>query len=605
MSNLPEHSALGTPPNDHQPDPDKKDVQMVMKLFKKYKKHRSRYDRNFMHYYKMFRGDQWSGIKMPRHRQKEIVNMIWTAIQSSLPLQTDARPRIVYIPEEPNDTEFAQVLNMVLEADWERNNWLVPVTEMILDGYIYGLGYMELGYDESADFGLGSATLQSEDPFYLYPDPKATDINCKDSQGFIKAEPVDTQWLKKQYPDWEDDIKADIVDSIDSSKTALNDFKIRVSNTDRDMPDVTEIEGREKSIEKTLLITAYLKPDETEEVEVEDVDEAGEATTKFITKKKYPFGRVITVANGIKLKEEPLPFNHGKFPFVRYLNYILPREFFGVSEVEQLESPQRVFNKLLNASLEILNLMGNPIWIVDTSSGVNPHKLVNKTGLVVEKEPGSEVRREMGTQLNPTALQLIDRMEQWFNNVAGTQDVTRGQTPGSVTAASAIEQLQEAARTRIRQKQRNLDDTIRQLGKMYAEMVLEKYNKNRVFRVTNDEGSTKYFKFRTEKRIVGDKEQLVGILRQYQQSEDGQILPRNEAKEYLISGSFDVRVNTGSALPFTVADKESKALNLFDRGIIDEEEVLNIMDYPNREQILQRLKERQAAAAQQEQQQGA
>jgi hypothetical protein len=57
-------------------------------------------------------------------------------------------------------------------------------------------------------------------------------------------------------------------------------------------------------------------------------------------------------------------------------------------------------------------------------------------------------------------------------------------------------------------------------------------------------------------------------------------------------------VTTGSALPFAKAEKEQKLLQLFDRGIIDPQEVLQGTDYPNWETVLQRVQERQAAAAQ-------
>lgn len=579
---------------------DAQDVKMVLDLFKKYKNHRSRYDKNWMHYYKMWRGDQWHNIRMPQFRQQEVINMIWQTIQSNMPLQTDVRPKISFIPEEPSDLPLSEVLNKVSESDWERKNWLNVLSEVILDGYLYGTGFGKMGYDPDDDYGVGSATFESIDPFYLYPDPEAKEINGPDSYGLIIAEPVETKRLKQQFPDMKDKIKSDIKDNIASTKTSLNEFSFKQSNTDRSMADMTFRDGESKAEDKTMLITAYLKPQET--TDEEQMDESGDV--KIITKKIHPFGRVIKVANGLKLDEKELPFENGKFPFAKYNNYILPREFYGVSEVEQLESPQRVFNKLLNASLEVLNLMGNPVWIVDTASGVDPQHLVNRTGLVVEKEPGSEVRRESGVQLSGSALSLIDRMETWFNNVAGTTDVSRGQTPGSVTAASAIEQLQEAARTRVRQKQRNLDGFIRDLGRQYSEIVLENYSKPRVFRVTNDEGSTEFFRFSIgrDERATDDgmTEDKIATIQRFAEGEiDGNdvVLEKTPIRMKLAGASFDVRVNTGSTLPFTTADKEQKALNLFDREVIDAEELLSVMDYPNREEILERVKQRQAEQA--------
>jgi hypothetical protein len=604
---LPEHSALGggQGANHDQPQENQDTVKMVMKKFHKYKKYRSRYDMNWLHYYKMWRGDQWDGVRMPKHRRTEVVNMIWTAVQSSLPLQTDVRPKMEFLPEEPTDSAFADVLNKLSDADWQRYNWLTDLTEVVLDGYIYGTGFGCLDYDPDIDYGVGSATFQSEDPFYMYPDPDARNVNCKDSQGFFKVEPVCTDRLKAQFPEFRSLIKADVEDAIQSSKTELSDFKIRTSNSDKEMADITYSDGTTQKQQKTLLFKAYLKPQETEDSE----EMSGDGESVTVTRKKYPFGRLLWIANGILLKEEELPFAHGKFPFMRYQNYILPREFYGVSEVEQLQSPQKVFNRLVNSALELLELMGNPVWVTSSDSNVDPYHLINKTGLVIEKSPGSEVQRMQGSDINPTALQMIDRMEQWFNNVAGTQDVTRGQTPGSVTAASAIEQLQEAARTRIRQKQRNLDAFVREMGQQYSAVVLEKYTKPRVFRTTNDEGSTEFFRFSVEPLEGEDGEMKIqAVMQDFIKKGDDEtgetIIADPVLRKMIIDSRFDVRVNTGSQLPFVVSDREQKAFNLFDRQIVDAEEVLNILDFPNKEKILERLKQREAAMAEQQQQGG-
>lgn len=573
-------------------DPEAQDtVKMAMKLFQKAKQHKDKYSRNWLHYYKMYRGDQWDGIRMPRFRQKEIVNMVFGAVNSGVALQTDARPKIAFIPTEPSDTEFAKVLNQLAEFDWESNNWLDTLTEVIIDAYLYGIGFSKQDYDPSAKHNQGSATYESEDPFYCFPDPEATKINSKDSEYFIVAKPVDTKRLKRQYPEFADEIKSDVNDFVHSSKTALNDFKLRVQATDRDMPDLSQVDSYQSEGDMTLCIEMWQKPHDTKEVEVEtgEVDQDGNPILTMELHKVYPQGRKIKIASGLLLEDGPLEFDSQSFPFAKYVNRILPREFYGISEVEQLESPQRVFNKLVNAALEVMNYMGNPIWVVSTDSGINPHKLVNRTGLVVEKSPGSEARREPGVQLSPSALALIDRFEQYFNNVSGRTDVSQGQTPGSVTAASAIEQLQNASQTEIRQKQRNMDMYLRDVGRQYADIVLERYSAPRVIRVTGEDESVQYLKMHIATAPDGQKKAVVHDMQ------------TNTMKAYLINGQFDVRVNTGSSLPFTVAERESKVFALFDRGIIDASEVLDALEYPNREEILQRIQQQQEALAMQEQ----
>lgn len=561
-------------------------IKLAEGLFQKAKMSRSRYDNRWLDYYQFFRGKQWREVR-PSYRHSEVINFVFQAIQSVVPIITDSRPRINYVPQEPTDQDFAALLNEVAEADWTRNNWLAELTELVYDAHFYGTGLSSVCFDDSADHGAGAIKFESEDPFWCFPAPEARDTN-KECPYFVHARPRAIDWVKKRWPEHKDHVKADLIDLMKGAKTELRKITFRSPVDDKLYLEQDGQPADSLDKEKALVITVWIKDDETfEEFEKDSPD----GSKVYEQRKRFPNGRRITICSGVLLEDGPNPYEDGEIPFARFQNYVLPREFWGISEVEQLESPQRIFNKLVSFSLDVLTLMGNPVWIVSNDSEVDVENLFNRPGLIIEKNPGSEVRREEGTQLQPYVLQLIDRMQQWFNDIAGSQDVTRGATPGSVTAASAITSLQEAAQTRVRQKSRNLDGYLQVVGQHYASRVMQYYSAPRVFRLTNNEGATRYFKTMIEKQEGGTYK---ATTQQWNAEAQGWDMPVSfEAR-----GQFDVKVTTGSTLPFAKAEKEQKLLNFFDRGIIDATEVLQGLDYPNYEAVLQRVQERQAAAAQ-------
>jgi hypothetical protein len=119
------------------------------------------------------------------------------------------------------------------------------------------------------------------------------------------------------------------------------------------------------------------------------------------------------------------------------------------------------------------------------------------------------------------------------------------------------------------------------------------YTAPRVFRLTNNQGVTTYFKAMFEKNEAGANSATV---QQWNAEGGGWDMPI----KLQASGQLDIKVTTGSTLPFAKAEKEQKLLQLFDRGIVDQQEVLQGTDYPNWEAVLQRVQERQQAAAQQQ-----
>lgn len=579
-------------------------VKTVLNLFESWKRNRDRYSARWLDYYGLFRGKQWD-YRRPRWFSGEIVNMIFMTIQSQAPLQTDARPKFTFLPQEPSDREIAKMLDMVSDADWEKYNWLSVVFEVILDGYLYGTGFSSMQYDQDLEYGIGAPVYKSEDPFYCYPDPNCNDINDSESEGFFFVRPEPTDRLKRKYPKRANLIKPDVNDWLKRERTEIHTAKrVTYRSSDVQLPAISYGNSNQsKPTDKTLVYHCYLKPQDVEQVEEKTTSEDGSEITKYVIKKKYPRGRYLCIANGAVLHDGPLPYDDGLIPYSKYNNYILSREFFGISEVEQLESPQTVFNKILCFSLDCMAMMGNPIWIVDTEANISTEDLVNQPGSVVEKTKGSEVRREMGLGVNPSFFQMLDRLSDWFNQVSGSGEFSRGEAPGGVTAASAIEQLISVSRVRIKQKQRNLDQYLKTCGQQYKNRVFEFYSAPRMFRITNNQGAQQYFKMSIEKTNVDGQQKYAAQIQEYDFSENSMLTPR-EPRTILINGDFDIRVQTGSDMAFEVADTERKTLALYDRQIIDAEEVLNRLEYPNKEKVLERLRQQQQAAQQQAAAQG-
>lgn len=580
---------------------ERKTLRLVDKMFYKSKRWRSNYDKKWMDYYKMFRGQQWKEQR-PSYRHTEVINLVFKTIQQTVPLITDSRPRWEYQAQEPSDQAFAEIMNEIAEADWVKNNWLLQLTESVYDANFYGTGFATMGYNPDAKPMQGDIFFESKDTYSMYPDPSSRDVN-KRSDFIIEAEPMDLTKIRHDYPEKGQFVKADIIDAIKGEKTDLEPlFQLRlpIDETKSLRDSAGGVEGLLDK--KCLKKTCYMKSDETDDTPQMD---ANGIQTGVSSKLKYPNGRKIVSAGGVILEDCALPFDDGLFPYARLVNYLLPREFWGMSEIEQLEHPQRIFNKLISFTLDVLTLMGNPIWIVDDEANIQTENLINSPGMIIEKNKGGEVRREPGVELQPYVLQIIDRMKDYFTDIGGTMEQS---PPPGVTAASAIADIQEAAQTRIRLKARMLDAYLQDLGQMYLSRVLQYRDVPTVVRLTNDQNAAQYFKFHiqthcdqtTNEPLQDEKGNPVRSAIMQTLGPDGGIASH---KEIPIKGSLDVKVSTGSSMPFMKAQKGQQAMNLFKLQAIDQEELLKSMEWPNYQDVLQRMQQKAQQGAQMQQQQ--
>lgn len=606
-----------------------------------------KYDSKWLEYYKFFRGKQWREQR-PSYRHSEVINLVFQSIQTTVPIQTDARPRLEFIPRSPLDTDLADILNKVAEADWEKKNWLNVLTEIVYEQNFYGTGFGAMEVDPDGEDGLPSIEFRSKDPFYQFPDPSAYDINTsygpQKSKYYIEAEPVDIEIVKKDYPEFAQWIKPDITDLTGGDKTNVDKIRFKSPVDNKTFLDTnTGYDITDRS--RTLKITCYISPGEYESESVKsdidpvadrpmaspgDKDPMGNAVDNPTqmeeeTPPKPKNGRKIVMASGVLLSDDENPYDDREVPIAKLINYMLPREFWGISEIEQLMGPNKIYNKILSFTLDVMTLMGNPIWVVDSTSGIDTDNLFNRPGLIVEKEPGTKAERVEGVELQGYILPLLEKVKKGFDDLSGAHELSRGAEPSDELSGEAIDAIQEAGQTRLRLKSRYLDGFLQQIGQKYASRVFQFYSVPQIIRITSEDGH-KYFKFHIENMIdeqgkeindeLGNVRKRAVVRNYVQDPKTGKVSEDPNVNQFEINGKFDVRVSTGSSLPFAKDKRSADAFKLYtleappQGGVIDAEELLKAIDYPNAEMILQRMKENQdkqaqaQAAAQAQQQQG-
>jgi hypothetical protein len=249
-------------------------------------------------------------------------------------------------------------------------------------------------------------------------------------------------------------------------------------------------------------------------------------------------------------------------------------------------------NYLWSNILDQLRMQGNPVTIVGDAAQVDEEDLTNEPGSIIKASDINQVRREPGVPITPGAQNILQEAMGLLDKVQGLQDVSRGAETSNVNSALMMEGYIEAAQTRPRMKNRNLDAFLQDAGELILQMILQFYTQPRVFRITNKQGYPEFIEFYIPVNENGQKTAKITKI-----STQGNGVPIPGPQQSVeVKGMPDVRVISGSALPYAKAQKAAAALTYFNSHAIDQEELLKSVDWPNYEEVLRRM----AQAAQQQ-----
>ena len=490
-----------------------------------------------------------------------IPNHIFSTVETIKPIMVTNPPKNIVYPTKEDGFEKAMLVQEALDYEWQRTKLVPKLIDSLTNELVYGTNILGLFWNQKANKGLGNVEFKIISPFNFFIDPMAETI--EDAEFCMYATYKSAGELSKVYPEKRQEL-------------------IEASTSDID-EDLTIGKDKTNAKNQLLYIECYMRDYSVDE-EIEEED----GNKYKVTKMKYPNGRRVIIAGDVLLQDGENPYADGKFPFVSAQCYKIPGQFWGMSEVEELITIQTEMCSLYNSLIDNAKLNGNPWVIKDKNAGVESTSITNVPGLVITKNPGSEVKRDAPPPMPAYIQQVIQDLKYDIQVVSGVFDATRGERPVSITSGVAIQALQDSSQGRIRLKIQMMENMLCELGSMWLSRMQQFWTLPRTIRIMGG-------------NYAPDSVPLMI---------DGQPVNFKEVTRDEIDGDFDVTIKTGSTMPVNKSARLETIMRLAQTPaedgmpMVDRRTVIEYCDLENPEDIIRRFDEQaQRNAEQQEMEQ--
>lgn len=190
--------------------------------------------------------------------------------------------------------------------------------------------------------------------------------------------------------------------------------------------------------------------------------------------------------NSLGYKSAKFPFKHGMYPFAK-MDHIFSGRYYGVSTIEDMIPLQKEYNRARSQIRMGANLTSSPQWKYQEGSIVNPRKLTNRPGELIAYRAGFGQGPEPVKQPDyPSyAIQDQDRILKDMDDATQQYEVSHGQAPPGVEAASAIAYLQEENDSVLHPTSASIEEATQKIGIQCLSLVQEFWSKEKIIKVTS------------------------------------------------------------------------------------------------------------------------
>ena len=547
-------------------------VQMVNFLWEEgtasedYQKFCEQYDQNWM----MYRGDQWFDddleILSDPERSYLVRDICFRTVRRINPLLTDARP-VRYIKADKEDIGQETLATQQAFLAEEGDETQKIITESAVAADLQGFWHaMERRQMAEAEFALGLTNFTIGGMAWSFPfwdkrfrdDPGVGRVNfLRDSKQVVLDPEMERQDLSDgRFTIIEKYYDADVLqrESRLSNQQMTEIIEDQYPEHHMTMQDLMNNRTTVKQVledqsTREMLFRPRIRVLECWSWSQLPIERLLDGPSQSV---EHPNGRVFTVA-GKHLIQKPVsnPYRHGMFPGIPYRDNADAHSVYGFGEIHWLKHDQVALNLLINQMLTSVLVMGNPGLIVE--EGALKSDPTDTPGEIIETELGKfhMVREKVINPLSSSSLSLLSVFDAHAKE--RVNETMEGLPPGAQSSGVAINSLQDAAFTIIREKARSLEWGFHRQGVQEVHNIIQ---------------------FGSQAMV----EQLVdrGLV------DLGEFLDWHPRMEELF---FSIQVESKADLPLNVMDKLKLALQLAGQGHIDSTEVLDYAGFPMSERL--------------------
>ena len=465
-----------------------------------------------------------------------------------------AYPEPNILPREQGDKAEAMMLSAIIPCILEQNHFEQTYSDAMWQKLKTGTGCYKVVWDKSKLNGLGDIHVEKVNLLNVYWEPGVTDIQR--SRYFFHTELCDKDILEERYPQLQGKLKGQ---SFMSTKFLYDDHvKTENKHTVIDVYYHKYIQGK-----NTLQYVKYVG---------DQVIYATENDTQPIMDQMTMQVKPPIAVTGL--------YDHGKYPYFFDALYPIEGSPCGYGFVDLCRNPQLEIDLLKTAMVKNAMVGATPRYFSRVDGNINESEFLDTTKPIVHVNGNVDeatLRRIEHNALDGMYVNLLDRSIDELRETSGNTEAATGSTPGSVTAASGIAALQEAAGKTSSDSTQASYRVYGEIVDMCIELIRQFYDMPRKFRILGQYGMERYVTYTNEH-----------IQPQHQGNDFGQDMGFRLPV-------FDIKVSAQKKNVYTKVAQNELALQFFQLGFFNPQMVdqalmcLEMMDFDDKDIIMQKI----------------
>ena len=484
-----------------------------------------------------------------------------------------AYPEPNVLPREEGDKGEAMMLSAIIPCILEQNNFEATYSNAMWQKLKTGTSCYKVVWDKSKLGGLGDIHVERVNLLNVYWEPGVTDI--QKSRYFFSTELWDKDVLEERYPQLKGKLKGQ---SFFSTKFLYDDHvKTENKHTVIEVYYHKYIQGK-----NTLQYCRYVG----DQVIFATENEVQRPTKPVIDQMTgqpmiNPMSGMPMITQEPSMAERGL-YDHGKYPYFFDALYPVEGSPCGYGYVDLCRNPQTEIDILKTAMVKNAMVGATPRYFSRVDGNINEQEFLDVNKPIVHVNGNVDeatLRRIEHNTLDGMYVNLLDRSIDELRETSGNTEAATGSTPGSVTAASGIAALQEAAGKTSSDSTQASYRVYSQMVDMCIELIRQFYDMPRKFRILGQYGMERYVSYTNQ-----------GIQPHHQGMAFGQDMG------YRLP-VFDIKVSAQKKNVYTKVAQNELALQFFQLGFFNPQTTdqslmcLEIMDFDGKDIIMQKIAE--------------